>query len=138
MENKRDFIKKSGNAKENRAEQARKHTQEMEQLYSERIKESIENTIIYDVDFRSNKTHSCKMDIIVEAADSVSAIISHAEECKNRMAVLNFSSYKYPGGGFINGSRAQEECLCGSKQISGTEIPKRFKRGKYEGIEIKN
>ena len=27
-------------------------------------------------------------------------------------AVLNFSAYKNPGGMFINGSKAQEECLC--------------------------
>lgn len=106
------YIKEYWIDKEKRAEQAKKHTEEMERLYGERIKGSIENSIIYDVDFECNKTYSCKTDIIVEAMDSVSAIISHANECKNRMAVLNFSSYKNPGGMFINGSKAQEECLC--------------------------
>ena len=106
------YIKEYWNNKEKRAEQAKKHIKEMEQVYSGRIKESIENSIIYDVDFECSKSYSCKMDIIVEAVDSVSAIINHAKDCKNRMAVLNFSSYKNPGGMFINGSKAQEECLC--------------------------
>ena len=106
------YIKEYWNDKEKRAEQARKHTKEMKQVYSGRIKDSIKNSTIYDVDFQCNKTHSCKMDIIVEATDSVSAIINHTKDCKNRMAVLNFSSYKNPGGMFINGSKAQEECLC--------------------------
>ncbi|MDE5782201.1 MAG: TIGR02452 family protein [Lachnospiraceae bacterium] len=106
------YIKEYWNDKEKRAEQAKKHTKEMEKAYSERIKESIENSVIYDVDFQSSKTHSCKTDVIVEAVDSVSAVMSYAKECKNRMAVLNFSSYKNPGGMFINGSKAQEECLC--------------------------
>lgn len=106
------YIKEYWNDKEKRAEQAKEHTKEMKQVYSGRIKDSIENSIIYDVDFQCSKTHSCKMDIIVEATDSVSAIINHAKDCKNRMAVLNFSSYKNPGGMFINGSKAQEECLC--------------------------
>lgn len=106
------YIKEYWNDKGKREEQAKKHTEEMERLYGEKIRKSIENSIIYDVDFQSSKTHSGKTDIIVEAADSVSAIIGHSNECEGRMAVLNFSSYKNPGGMFINGSKAQEECLC--------------------------
>lgn len=106
------YIKEYWNDKEKRAEQAKKHTKEMEQVYSGRIRKAIENTVIYDVDFKSSKTDFCETEIVVEATDSVSAIIDHAKECKNRIAVLNFSSYKNPGGMFINGSKAQEECLC--------------------------
>lgn len=106
------FIRENWNDKEKRAEQAKKHTEEMEQVYGEEIKASVSGTVIYDVDFQSSKTHSCETRITVEAADSVTSVFTHAKECQNRMAVLNFSSYKNPGGMFINGSKAQEECLC--------------------------
>ena len=107
-----EYIKEYWTDKEKRAEQARKHTKEMQNVYGQRIKESVKDTIIYNTDFICKKTHSCETSVVVEELDSVSSIIKHADECKDRMAVLNFSSYKNPGGMFINGSKAQEECLC--------------------------
>lgn len=97
--------------KEERAKQAKIHTKEMEELYSKQIEVAIRDTIIYGTDFiGSNKGNSCDMSIIVENLDSVSAIMKYTG--KNKTAVLNFSSYKNPGGMFMNGSKAQEECLC--------------------------
>lgn len=49
-ERKTAYMKEYWNDKEKRAEQAKKHTKEMKQVYSERIKDSIERSIIYDVD----------------------------------------------------------------------------------------
>ena len=40
--------KENWNGKEERAKQARKHTEEMENLYSGKIKEVIKNSVIYD------------------------------------------------------------------------------------------
>lgn len=106
------YIKEYWEDKENRAEHAIKHTEEMEKIYGRNINDTVKNTIIYDVDFKSSKEYSCETEIVIEATDSVSAVINHSDECKEHMAVLNFSSYKNPGGGFISGSKAQEECLC--------------------------
>lgn len=106
------YIKEYWTNKEKRAEQAKLHTEEMKQLFGEKIQQSVKDTRIYDVDFQSSIIYSCKSEIIVEATDSVSAMMHHAKECQNHMAVLNFSSYKNPGGMFLNGSIAQEECLC--------------------------
>ena len=96
--------------KEERANVAQKHTDEMKQKYSKETAYSAQNTTIYD----SNHTFSTfskevKPKFITEDLDSVSAIFKHHS---NNTAVLNFASFKNPGGKFLNGARAQEECLC--------------------------
>lgn len=106
------YIKEYWDGKEKRAEQAVLHTREMEKAYGTEIQNAIEHTIVYDVDFVCGREHNCEGKIALEALDSVSAILKVAESCKRPMAVLNFSSYKNPGGGFLGGSKAQEECLC--------------------------
>ena len=106
------YKKEYWNNREERAEQAKNHTKEMQEAYGEKIAETVRNTTIYDTDFVSEGSVACETGIVVEALDSVSAIMKYAGEHKGRTAVLNFSSYKNPGGMFINGSRAQEECLC--------------------------
>lgn len=100
------------NNRESRAQQAVRHTEEMEKVYGREIRDSIEQTRIYDVDFVGGGMQVCEEEIMLEALDSVSAILKEAQSCKKPLAVLNFSSYKNPGGGFIGGSKAQEECLC--------------------------
>ena len=106
------YIKEYWDGKEKRAEQAVLHTEEMKKVYGKEIQEAIEHTTVYDVDFVCGREYTCEGKFTVEPLDSVSAVLKTAESCKRPMAVLNFSSYKNPGGGFLGGSRAQEECLC--------------------------
>lgn len=95
--------------KEKRIKESIEHTEKMDNQCSDLIKYSIENTKMYSIDFKCEKIVPEKeTEIIVTNKDSVSALYYHYD----KMAVLNFASYKKPGGGFINGSIAQEECLC--------------------------
>lgn len=54
-----------------------------------------------------------KTQIEVIPLDTISAAIAeHKKNPTGKICILNFASYKNPGGGFMNGSLAQEEAIC--------------------------
>lgn len=99
--------------KKERAKKALRHTQEMYDKYLKEISYSVAHTIRYDEAFSKElplvKT-SNNLIVSIEANDVVSSVFKHSFDYKT--AILNFSSYKNPGGMFLKGSKAQEECIC--------------------------
>lgn len=96
------YIKEYWQNKEQRAETARKHTKEMQNKYGRCIQTAISATKIYDTDSFDSGFEEDVDDkntrIIVENIDSVGAVMKYGNP---NTAVLNFSSYKNPGGMFI-------------------------------------
>jgi uncharacterized protein (TIGR02452 family) len=115
--------------KDKRKKFAIEHTKEMENKYKEEILKSYNNTIVYGYGkdpWWKNKSQR-KMNIEVLPIGVVDAIFT----CKDgATAVLNFASYKNPGGMFLNGSRAQEECLCSESFLFN--VLSRFKDTYYK------
>ena len=93
--------------KENRKKQAKAHTEQMAANYAMDIDIAVSNTRVYTGPI---KHKPAKPQTIVTENDSVAEVMHYAG--KANVAVLNFASYKNPGGMFLQGSRAQEECLC--------------------------
>lgn len=90
---------------------AEKWTMLMSQRYDDMIAKARQCTKVYnDKDVQvPQETVGKDTDIVLVPMDSVSAIHKYKE---GKTAVLNFASYKNPGGGFIRGMMAQEESLC--------------------------
>ena len=103
------YIQKYWENKETRKKVAIRHTEEMEEKFEKEIRDVVNHTKIYDTNFTLQNHGIHDNEIEVVDMDSVTAIVQYYS---GKTAVLNFASYKHPGGMFLNGSQAQEECLC--------------------------
>lgn len=101
--------------KDKLAKIAKEHTEVMAVTYLEEIKQCVMDTYVIDgnSDIKdANKIDACGNGILpnvyMKQMTTVEAILDTEGPC----VVLNFASYKEPGGMFTQGSHAQEETLC--------------------------
>ncbi|MCD8142483.1 MAG: TIGR02452 family protein [Clostridiales bacterium] len=108
MSNEQNF---NWQGKETRAQIAEARTREMAGRYRQEINACVARTQVYrgQVPRAALQEPPAGYTERLVPLDSVTAAY---QERHGKTAILNFASYKHPGGGFLAGSRAQEECLC--------------------------
>lgn len=109
--------------KQSMSAQATAHTHQMMLNYEKETTESVKNSkIYYSKDEISNVREpdptTCHPAVELWDKDSVTAALKlRTEHPDSKICILNFASYKNPGGKFIEGSSAQEESLCHASNL---------------------
>ena len=98
--------------KDHMKEVALKHTEAMDRAYSNEIKKSIDETHVYEPGLFRDVAADSEAVFLLEPSYTQDSVVKHCGD--ERMAVLNFASYRHAGGGFLDGSMAQEEAICHS------------------------
>lgn len=89
---------------------AKEHYDFIKEQYYKEIDNSIANTTIHTCESIEARIPQYQNNYSVMPEDGVSCLFSL--ESKDNVAVLNFASYKKPGGLYFQGVESQEESLC--------------------------
>lgn len=104
--------------------------------YVEETQRSIAESLIYSKDIKTDIPDLEKLEsncrVIFEQSTSEDYIRNRGtEDTETLLTVLNFASYKKPGGMFVTGSNAQEESLCHASNLYNIISNEKFKDGFY-------
>lgn len=117
---KKDFLK----------EKAKSHVSDMNLNNSSDIKFCVDTSKIYESDVDTSDvtpTNNITTFSVVGLSSEVAV-----SKCKDKVCILNFASYKNPGGRFMDGSSAQEEMLCHSSILYNVLSNERFINNFYK------
>lgn len=99
--------------REQRSKHAHEHYEDIKVRLATETRASIENTKAYGpnlINRETDKEERVDHDVRLVELDSVSCLFD--EPHNGKVCILNYASYKHPGGYFLGGSAAQEEALC--------------------------
>lgn len=105
---------------------ATQHTMRVQKMFEKEIETSVKDTHLFeDIDWPGNFPN--KIDTnwkitfpfeLCTAKSQEAAFHEHMRSGTNsRICILNFASFKNPGGAFLNGAMAQEEQLCHTSAV---------------------
>lgn len=95
-------------SKEQRAKEARNTLKLMEAQFAREIDVSIKGTCV-ETEATCEVFTRPTQKVVLAPMDTVSALFEHSQ---GKSTLLNFASFRHPGGGFLKGACAQEESLC--------------------------
>lgn len=111
--------------KDERKQKAIEHTERMAEKWQLETQESVNASRVY----RGESPHTSNAPIIIVDDITTDGAVSRYGTGLNNsrnLAVINFASYKFPGGGFIIGAIAQEEAVCHASNLYNIIGDKRF------------